>query len=37
MIDINLIRENKEKVKLNIEKKFQHQKLILVDQVFYLF
>lgn len=33
MIDINLIRENKEKVKENIKKKFQDQKLPLVDQV----
>lgn len=33
MIDINLIRENKEKVKENIKKKFQDHKLPLVDQV----
>ena len=33
MIDINLIRENKEKVKENIKKKFQDHKLPLVDEV----
>ena len=33
MIDINLIRENKELVKENIKKKFQDKKLILVDEV----
>ena len=32
MIDINLIRTNKELVKENIKKKFQNQKLPLVDQ-----
>ncbi len=34
MIDIKLIRENKELVKENIKKKFQDQKLPLVDEVF---
>ena len=33
MIDINLIRTNKELVKENIKKKFQEQKLPLVDEV----
>lgn len=33
MIDINLIRENKELVKENIKKKFQDAKLPLVDEV----
>lgn len=33
MIDIKLIRENKELVKENIRKKFQDEKLILVDEV----
>ena len=33
MIDINLIRKNPELVKENIKKKFQHQKLSLVDEV----
>ena len=33
MIDINLIRTNKELVKENIKKKFQDEKLKLVDQV----
>ena len=33
MIDINLIRENKELVKENIKKKFQDKKLGLVDEV----
>lgn len=36
MIDINLIRENKEFVKENIRKKFQNDKLILVDEVLIL-
>ena len=36
MIDINLIRTNKELVKENIKKKFQDNKLILVDEVFEL-
>ncbi len=34
MIDIKLIRENKELVKENIKKKFQNQKLPLVDEVY---
>ena len=33
MIDINLIRENKELVKENIKKKFQDKKLPLVDEI----
>ena len=33
MIDIKLIRENKELVKENIRKKFQDEKLVLVDEV----
>ncbi len=33
MIDINLIRENPEKVKENIEKKFQTHKLKIVDEI----
>jgi hypothetical protein len=36
MIDINLIRENKDLVKENIKKKFQEQKLYLVDEIFEL-
>ena len=36
MIDIKLIRENKELVKENIKKKFQEEKLPLVDEVFEL-
>ncbi len=36
MIDINLIRENKELVKENIKKKFQDKKLPLVDEVYEL-
>ena len=36
MIDIKLIRENKELVKENIKKKFQDDKLPLVDEVFKL-
>ncbi|MEG0021275.1 MAG: serine--tRNA ligase [Bacilli bacterium] len=36
MIDIKLIRENKELVKENIKKKFQDPKLPLVDQIFEL-
>ncbi|MGM9879167.1 MAG: serine--tRNA ligase [Bacilli bacterium] len=36
MIDIKLIRENKELVKENIKKKFQDEKLPLVDEVFVL-
>ena len=34
MIDITLIRENKELVKENIKKKFQDQKLPLVDEIY---
>ena len=34
MIDINLIRENKELVKENIKKKFQDKKLPLVDEIY---
>jgi seryl-tRNA synthetase len=33
MIDINLIRENPDKIRENIKKKFQEDKLILVDKV----
>ncbi len=33
MIDIKLLRENPELVKANIKKKFQDQKLVLVDEV----
>ena len=33
MIDIKFIRENKDKVKENIKKKFQDEKLPLVDEV----
>ena len=33
MIDINLIRTNPEIVKENIKKKFQNEKLVLVDEV----
>ena len=33
MIDIKLIRENKELVKENIRKKFQDEKLPLVDEI----
>ena len=36
MIDIKLIREEKDKVKENIKKKFQEEKLPLVDEVFNL-
>ena len=36
MIDIKLIRENPELVKENIKKKFQDEKLPLVDEVFEL-
>ena len=36
MIDINLIRENKELVKENIKKKYQEHKLPLVDEVYNL-
>lgn len=34
MIDIKLIRENKEMVKENIKKKFQEHKLVLVDEIY---
>ena len=34
MIDIKLIRENSELVKENIKKKFQDEKLGIVDEVF---
>ena len=34
MIDIKLIRENKELVKENIKKKFQDEKLPIVDEIF---
>ena len=34
MIDIKLIRENKELVKENIKKKFQNHKLVLVDEIY---
>ena len=34
MIDIKLIRENKELVKENIKKKFQDEKLVLVDEIY---
>ena len=33
MIDIKLLRENPDFVKENIKKKFQDEKLILVDEV----
>ena len=33
MLDIKFVRENKDKVKENIKKKFQDQKLVLVDEV----
>jgi seryl-tRNA synthetase len=36
MIDIKLIRENKNLVKENIKKKFQDEKLVLVDEVYEL-
>ena len=36
MIDIKLIRENKDKVKENIKKKFQDDKLPLVDEIYEL-
>lgn len=34
MIDIKLIRENSDLVKENIKKKFQNEKLGLVDEVY---
>lgn len=36
MIDINLIRNDAKLVKENIEKKFQHHKLVLVDEILVL-
>ena len=36
MIDIKLIRENKELVKENIKKKFQDEKIDLVDEIYLL-
>ena len=36
MIDINLIRTNRELVKENIKKKFQDNKLPMVDEVYEL-
>ena len=36
MIDIKLIRENRDLVKENIRKKFQDEKLVLVDEVYEL-
>lgn len=36
MIDIKLVRENRDKVKENIKKKFQDEKLPLVDEVYEL-
>ena len=33
MLDIKWLRENEDIVKKNIEKKFQHHKLVLVDEV----
>ena len=36
MIDINLIRNNRDIVKENIKKKFQDEKLVLVDEVYEL-
>ena len=33
MLDIKFVRENPEKVKENIKKKFQDKKLVLVDEV----
>ena len=36
MIDIKLIRENKELVKENIKKKFKDEKLPIVDEVYNL-
>ena len=33
MIDIRLIREDSKSVKENIKKKFQDEKLILIDQI----
>ena len=36
MIDIKILRENKELVKENIKKKFQEHKLELVDEIYEL-
>ena len=36
MIDINLIREDRSKVKENIKKKFQDEKLPMVDEIYEL-
>ena len=36
MIDINIIRNNRELVKENIKKKFQEEKIKLVDEVYEL-
>ena len=36
MIDIKLIRENRDLVKENIKKKFQDEKLPLVDEIYEL-
>ena len=36
MIDINLIRENKEKVIENIKRKFQDEKIHLVEEIYNL-
>jgi len=36
MIDIKLIRENRDLVKENIKKKFQNEKLVLVDEIYEL-
>ena len=33
MIDIKFLRENPEKVKENIKKKFQDNKIVLVDEI----
>ena len=33
MIDIKFLRENPEMVKENIKRKFQNQKLVLVDEI----
>ncbi len=33
MLDIKLIRENKEAVKENLKKKFQNEKIPLVDEI----
>lgn len=33
MLDINMLRQEPEKVKKNLEKKFQHEKIALVDEI----